>query len=254
MARMTPRTAMLSMSERLGAWALLAAVTASAIGCSAGTPVSLPTPDQVTPVAPAPPDLLWRESFSGPELTWLSPMPLRKETILRVYSVAHESDQAFLHAHHDAFSDDAPPAVHFGKSFRDQKPALSSIRLLRWKWRVLEHPQATGDPWKDIAASLYVATRQPSLFRSGRGLKLAWLSSPGPHGTVEHGFAQFELRHDPPGPQWKQEEVDICGLYRQAFGTCEGEHLVYIGVMTDADNTRSRATADYADFELVMSR
>ncbi len=77
----------------------------------------------------------------------------------------------------------------------------------------------------------------------------AWV---GGHLAFSTGLLQIPLRHDPAGQEWHEESVaDLCALYRRAFGPCEGEHVLYVGVMTDADGTHSVAEADYDDFELA---
>ena len=35
-----------------------------------------------------------------------------------------------------------------------------------------------------------------------------------------------------------------------SYGPCEGPHILYIGVVTDADGTKSIASGSYAGFEL----
>ncbi|RLB52421.1 MAG: hypothetical protein DRI90_22145 [Deltaproteobacteria bacterium] len=113
-----------------------------------------------------------------------------------------------------------------------------------------QHPTVTDDPWLDVAASVYVMMQPPGLIRGGKGFKFGWLAKPGPEGTAQRGMLQIELRHDAAGPQWHTETVDLCELYRHAYGDPSEERLLYIGVVTDADNTQSVAAADYADFRL----
>jgi hypothetical protein len=169
--------------------------------------------------------------------------------LARVYTVQQEGGDAFLHARHDATAKGAPPALHLGKAFAGLQ--LAEVHRLRWRWRARIQPLAQDDPWVDMAVSLYVVTKAPSLFRKGRGFKFGWLARPGPVQTFQRGLLQVPLRSDPPSVEWKTEEVDICALHRQVFGPCEGEQIMYIGVVTDADGTRSVAEGDYADFELI---
>jgi hypothetical protein len=185
-------------------------------------------------------------------LTWLSPSGQSADEIASVYSIGSDATGRFLHARHDARPDTPKRtgAIHLGKAL-SPAPPLESVGRLRWRWRVVQHPAPGKDPWLDLAASLYVIVRQPSVFHGGTGFKFGWLSSHGPNGARQRGITPVELRVDPAGPEWKQEEVDVCSLYRRYFGPCEGEHLDYVGVLTDADGTESIAEADYADFALV---
>ena len=59
------------------------------------------------------------------------------------------------------------------------------------------------------------------------------------------------VRTGGPTDEWQSEEVDLCAVYREAYGPCEGQHILYIGVVTDADGTKTIAGGDYADFELL---
>jgi hypothetical protein len=159
---------------------------------------------------------------------------------------------SFLHARHDAAVNGAPPAIHFGKAF-DGIP-VHKVRLLRWRWRARIQPLVRDDPWEDMAASIYVVTRAPTLLRKGRGFKFGWLAKSGPSQTYQRGLLQVPLRSDPPSLQWRTEEVELCDLYRRTYGPCEDAQIIYIGVLTDADGVQSIAEGDYADFEIVGTR
>jgi hypothetical protein len=193
-------------------------------------------------------NVLWSEFFRGP-LDWRDPEDHSAALRARVYSVEQEAGTSFLRAHHDATSKGAPAAIHFGKAF-DGIP-LQKVRLIRWRWRARTQPLVQSDPWQDMAASIYVVTKAPGFLRKGRGFKFGWLAKPGPSQTYQRGLLQVPLRSDPPSPQWQSEQVDLCALYRRTFGPCEDEQIIYIGVVTDADGTKSVAEGDYADFEVV---
>jgi hypothetical protein len=195
--------------------------------------------------------VLWRENFRA-ALDWRDPQDHSARLLGRVYAVQQESGTSFLHGHHDATAKDAPPALHLGKAFENLR--LHEVRVLRWRWRARIQPLVREDPWLDMAAGLYVVIKTPSFLRKGRGFKFGWLARPGPVQTFQRGLLQVPLRSDPPSLEWRTEEVDVCALYRQTFGPCEGEHIVYIGVVTDADGTKSIAEGDYTDFEIGAAR
>ena len=50
--------------------------------------------------------------------------------------------------------------------------------------------------------------------------------------------------------QWRQYERDILADYRRAFGEEPGA-LIGVALMTDADNTASRASGDYGEVRLI---
>jgi hypothetical protein len=192
----------------------------------------------------------WQEGFDRPSLDFVDPFNHNTTLLQRVYSVVHEGDGSFLHALHDETGAHLP-AMHYGRAFQTNPPPLDKVTALRWRWRVLRHPSVKSDPWEDVAASVYVIMQTPTVFRGGRGFKFGWLAKPGPDNTTQHGILQLPLRHDPAGPEWHAESVDLCALYRAHFGACEGQHVLYVGVVTDADGTKSVSEADYGSFELV---
>lgn len=193
----------------------------------------------------------WSESFARWPGDWESPRQSNAE-IHQVFEVLRQGDVSFLRADHDARSgrEEIPPAVHFGHAFRRPQVRLASACILEWKWRVLQHPAATDDAWLDVAASVYVLTESPGLFSEGRGFKFGWLQKPGARGEDQRGILQIELRRDPTGSAFESERVDLCELHEQYFGPVADEMLLYVGVVTDADGTESRARADYRDFRL----
>lgn len=218
---------------------------------SAAQPAS---PRDATPQLP--PGVLWQEHFSGTSLTWQAPLGQSADVIAEIFHIESESDQRFLRVFHDA-RPDRPRALrraaHLGKSFQDAPIPLSKIASLRWRWRVRQHPMVEEDPWLDLGASLYVIVKQPGLLGGGKGLKLGWLAKPGAEGTRQEGIPQIALRSEPASDTWRQESVDLCQLYTRAYGGCDGpdDAIRYIGVLSDADNTRSIAAADYAEFTLT---
>lgn len=202
--------------------------------------------------APSASPVRYQESFSVFPKDWGSPQQNERQ-IRQVFSVKKEGNFSFLSAVHDAAPEKGksiPPAVHFGRDLRSYKFKLKDVCLLSWKWRVTQHPQIDKDPWADVAASVYVVTRSPGLLATGRGFKLGWLAAPGPNGGLQRGIVQRALRHDSAGPSWRTEQVNLCELYQQQYGELGDEPLVYVGFVTDADNTRSRAEAGYRDLVL----
>jgi Protein of unknown function (DUF3047) len=195
----------------------------------------------------------WRETFDRSPLGFVDPSGHDPRLLARVYSVARDGDNSVLRATHDDTGGDVP-AMHFGKAFTSAPPPLDRVRSLRWRWRVLRHPDVEGDPWADLAASVYVVVRAPALVHGGRGFKLGWLAKSGPGDTYQHGLLQIPLEAGGALGEWRSESVDLCAMYRRVYGNCEGEHVLYVGVVTDADATHSIAAAEYDDFELVTTR
>ena len=223
-----------------------------------------PPPDAGAPLAGAPAasgKIFWQENFDRAPLDWVDPVSPRASACASVYSLERAPAAAgpsraplsFLHARHDRSSRSQPPAIHYGKAFQTAGAPLDQVRALRWRWRVLQHPDVTDDPWIDVAASVYVIFRTPSILHSGRGFKFGWLAKPAP-ASHQRGLLEQPLRAGGPLGEWREESVDLCALYRREYHRdCAGETVQYIGVVTDADNTRSIAEGDYANFALELS-
>jgi hypothetical protein len=133
---------------------------------------------------------------------------------------------------------------------------------LSWRWRALVLPPLGNDcdsSKTDAAAAVYVA------WRSGLrwyGLKYSW-STLARVGSVCDGrdnpFLRGEtivLRSGGPLGEWVTESIDVETEYRNHFAggdpRAEVPELIGIAVLTDGDDTRSAASADYGPF--VLSR
>jgi hypothetical protein len=133
-------------------------------------------------------------------------------------------------------------------------------RRLRWRWRALVLPhqgnECEGDR-ADSAANVYVTWRRGLRWYS---LKFVW-STEAKEGAVCAGkrnpfVAQdsIVLRSGGPVWVWRDEDVDLELLFRKHFEsgdpTAELPDLAGIGIMTDGDQTRSAAAADFSGFVL----
>jgi len=211
-----------------------------------------PTPRAIPDVSPdAPTVTLWSEHFDRPPLDWIDPEDHAKTLLAQVYGVQTEGTLSFLHARHDGAASGAPPAMHYGHSFDKDAIDLDRIRALKFRWRAVTHPKVTDDPWLDLAVGIYVVIKTPGVLGGGKGFKFGWSAKPAPIGTYQLGLLQIPLRSDPVGTDWRTESVDLCALYRNEYGSCSGEKVLYIGVTTDGDGTKSLAQGDYADFEIL---
>lgn len=194
----------------------------------------------------ASPKEVWAEHMTGP-LDWSSPSKHKPADIQAVYSLETRDGARVLHARHDGSK--GPSPVHYGHVFA-KPPRLADACHLSFRWRVTRHPAVGADAWSDLGASVYAITRVPGALSKGRGLKLGWTAKPAPTGTYQRGILQVPLRSGVGSGGLLQEQVDLCALYRAQWGEPADERLQYIGVVTDADGSKSVAEADYADFVL----
>lgn len=256
MSAFTLRSVAMDLTRGVGTWTRMAmrrrwAIALSTIalqGCASQEAGQVQTTRTRTP----PNDAQWLENFSG-ALNWASPSGHGPDLLARVYRVENVGGARFLKARHDARGEDAPDAMHYGYGFEERAPLLDATPILQFRWRVRQHPSIGADAWVDLAASVYVVMKQPSLLSAGRGFKLGWVAKPAALGTRQRGLLQVPLRSDAASDTWRKERVDLCALYRQNFGPCEDARILYVGVVTDADGTKSVAAGDYADFSLTAS-
>ena len=147
---------------------------------------------------------LWREDFDHAPPDFVDPAHHDAAAVAQAYAVRVVDGNSVLHARHDG-TRGTTPAIHYGRAFERDPPALDGVSALRWRWRVLHHPDVDRDPWADVAASLYVLTKAPSLLRSGRGFKFGWIARPGPENTYQRGILQVALRAGGPLGEWHAE-------------------------------------------------
>jgi hypothetical protein len=232
------------------------------LACSGCVPELTPPPQGATPSLSAEDKkqgVVWQERFEQGgigALGWASPSKASPNEILKVFNLESEAGSSFLHARHDARpGEDPPPAVHFGRAWEEGELPLDEACGLSWRWRIRSHPTSDEDPWLDLGASLYVVVELPGILSGGRGFKLGWLQKPTESTERQLGIAQIALRTDPEVGAWRDEAVDLCALYREHYGEDPRDvSLLYVGVVTDADNTESVAEADYAELTIRRAR
>ncbi len=148
---------------------------------------------------------------------------------------------------------------------------------LRWAWRVDRLPEGadlTAESTDDAAARVYVGFRyDPDLLTRGQRFRYRLASLRHGEYPPYAGVCYVWATHLPAGtrqihPAWPRlaevvlesgdegagryvvEERDPVADYRAAFGE-DPPPLSHVAVMTDADDTGSRAAAWYADLELI---
>jgi len=153
---------------------------------------------------------------------------------------------------------------------------LAATPRLRWRWKV-SVPLDTTAPERerdgdDFAARVYVAfafePERASLFERARhrvgtsiygeelpGIALNYVWSRGePAGSHwENPFsANAKMLSLGPAPRgvWREADVDVLADYRRVVGG-DPPPALFVALMSDSDNSCSRAEASYADFRLV---
>ncbi len=169
-----------------------------------------------------------------------------------LYSVKVDKNDSFL----SAYSKDSASSIFFYIKFDPKKNPMAS-----WKWKVLRFPKKAnnsneGGDWieqDDYAARFYVIFPKLNFHRS-KALEYVWDKSL-PVGTIktspysenikiiviESGKRRFK--------KWVFEERNICEDFKSAFGMEPGK-VGAIAIMTDTDNTKSTAEANYDEIKV----
>jgi hypothetical protein len=170
-----------------------------------------------------------------------------QENMTKVYTVQAEGERKFLHAEANNLS------VQISY---ERKWDIEDYPMLRWRWRAVIFPNASNERIKsgnDSVLGLYVVLcRLPSI----KAIKYIWsdtlpigavFDSPHSSGTkiivVRSGRALEGT--------WVAEERNVLSDYERCFGK-ETKRLVVqgIAILTDSDNTNSRAVGDYDDISI----
>ncbi len=137
-------------------------------------------------------------------------------------------------------------AVSIAKKFEYD---LKEYPCLSWQWRVFELPRGGDERYKetgDSAAAVYVIF--PGLLRPDN-IKYVWSSSLPIGTTTESPYNSktkiVVLRNQSSRlGAWISEKVNAYEDYKRLFGH-EPKHVQAIGLMSDSDNTETRAEAHY---------
>jgi hypothetical protein len=150
---------------------------------------------------------------------------------------------------HFLSADSRGRCASIGKEFRYD---VEKFPLLSWRWRVHALPEGGREDIKkggDSGAAVYVIFN--GIFGLNKMIKYVWSSSL-PVGTLTKSpwnkrTKIVVLRSGPEDTgRWQTETVDVLADYERLFGGDPPEARL-IAIMSDADNTESRASADYDD-------
>jgi hypothetical protein len=132
---------------------------------------------------------------------------------------------------------------------------LATHPMLAWSWRPREFPSGSDErrsATNDSALAVYMAVPY-SRISGPRAVKYVW-SETVPVGTrlsSNHGLTQVRVLRSggPPSKDaWVDEQVNVLRDWKAAFKESETPKPGGIAVLTDADDTRSTAAGDYANF------
>jgi len=209
----------------------------------------------VAPAAPpvAQDDCIGLHDFSGSKVgEFPAGWEVREEEGKRVYRVGEEAGRRFL----------AAVARGLGVQGARETPTwdLETHPVLAWSWRPREFPRGADErvaAANDSALAVYMGVPH-SRIRGPRAVKYIW-SEKVPAGTrlsSNQGLTQVRvLRSGPPASNdaWVDERVNVRDDWKTGFKESRTPRAAGIAVLTDADDTKSTAAGDYANFRVCRS-
>lgn len=167
----------------------------------------------------------------------------RKGDAKDVYKVAEDAGKRILKA------DAKDLGVQAGKPFEWD---LKEYPVLAWSWRALEFPRGADERTKknDSAAAVYAVFPHSAV--SVKSVKYIWSEKvpKGTHIPQTSGNTQGVVLRSGGGNEWGDERVNVLEDYKKYFKTDEVPKPEGLGVLTDSDDTGSRARGDYARFRV----
>jgi len=172
---------------------------------------------------------------------------VRKDDGKEVYRVREEGHRRFLQA--------VAKGLGIQAGRETERWDLTTYPVLAWSWRPREFPRGADEresDTNDSALAVYMAVPH-SKIRGPRAVKYVW-SEKVPVGTrlsSNSGLTQVRVLRSGPAKSrdaWVEERVNVRDEWKAAFKESDTPRPGGIAVLTDADDTRSTAAGDYANF------
>jgi len=169
----------------------------------------------------------------------------RKDEGTAVYVVKDEGGRRFLAARSKGLGVQAA---------KQHEWDLTKYPVLAWRWRAVEFPKGADEresSANDSAVAVYLIVPY-SKVRGPKAVKYIW-SEKVPVGTrLNSNMGLTQVRVLRSGAEtkgaWVEERVNAREDYLKFFDTKDTPTPAGIAVLTDADDTKSAAAGDYADF------
>ena len=189
-------------------------------------------------------DCLVVEDFAGSRVgEFPAGWRVRADEGKAVYAVREENGRRFLRAHSQGLGIQAAKPYEWD---------LNAYPVLAWSWRPLEFPTGADEQGGKNDSVLAVYLLGPySRILGFKSVKYVW-SATVPAGTrLESSRGRTQVLVVRSGTarrgEWVDERVNARDDYLAFFETQEVPKPAGIAVLTDADDTRSRARGDYAN-------
>jgi len=174
---------------------------------------------------------------------------VRKDEGKSVYTVQEEGGRRFLRA----------VSKGLGIQAARETPGwnLETHPVLAWSWRVRQFPKGADErnaKGNDSALAVYMGVPY-SKVRGPKAMKYIW-SEKVPTGTAltsNSGLTQVRVVQSGGKDGWVEERVNALKDWQAAFKESEIPKAGGLAVLTDADDTKSTASGDYANFRACKS-
>ena len=168
----------------------------------------------------------------------------RKDAGREVYRVREEGGRRFLRA----------GAREVGiQAALQHEWDLTTHPVLAWSWRPIEFPRGSDerkDKTNDSALAVYAVFPHSSV--TVKSVKYVWSERvpEGTHLSISRGLTQVRIVRSggAKGEGWVEQRVNVRDDYQRFFKETETPKPAGIAVLTDADDTKSSAQGDYANF------
>ena len=216
------------------------------VALATALPIMLVAP---SPTLPAADDCKLIEDFSQGQVgEFPAAWKPRKDAGKHVYAVAEEGGKRFLRAVSKGLGIQAAREV--------QGWDLAAYPMLAWSWRPREFPRGADEResgTNDSALAVYMLVPH-SRVTGPYAVKYIWSEKVpvGAHLTSNNGLTQVRVLRSGAGGrgEWHQEKVNVLEDYRKYFDAKQAPQPIGIAVLTDADETKSVAAGDYAEFKV----
>jgi hypothetical protein len=229
------------LARRLLSWSRVRRLVLLALVATAGLTVAQGAP----PVAST--DCIVLDDFAQATLGQFPPAwEVRSDEGKEVYRVREDSGRRYLAATSRGLG------IQAGRETKQWD--LTTHPVLAWSWRPREFPRGSDERasgTNDSALAVYMAVPH-SRVRGPKAVKYVW-SEKAPVGarlTSNAGLTQVRVLRSgrPTTDGWVDERVNVRDEWKEVFKASETPRPGGIAVLTDADDTRSSAAGDYANF------
>jgi hypothetical protein len=170
----------------------------------------------------------------------------RKDAGRQVYKVAEEGGVRFLRAVSKGVG------IQAGRETKGWD--LAARPMLAWSWRPRQFPRGADErrsARNDSPLAVYMLVEH-SRVTGPKAVKYIWSERVpvGTHLTSNNGLTQVRVLRSGPASSsgWTEERVNVLDDFKKFFSEQGTPKPEGIAVLTDADDTKSTAAGDYANF------